>query len=86
MENILNNKIVTSKLTTKSQATIPGKIRALLGLSPGDSVAFEIFESGQNKKVMIKKASSIDFEFAKSLESTLSEWSSNNDEEAYRDL
>lgn len=86
MEVVIDNKLVTSKLTTKSQATIPEKIRKVLGLHPGDSVAFEIFESNHNKKVMIRKATSIDFEFAKSLEGTLSEWSSNNDEEAYRDL
>ena len=75
--------INTSKLTTKSQATIPEKIRNILGVSPGDSVAFEVNE---NKKVMIRKATPIDFEFAKALEGTLSEWSSKNDEEAYRDL
>ena len=75
--------VITSKLTTKSQATIPGKIRKLLGLKPGDSVAFEI-EQGQ--KVVIRKATPVDFEFAFALEGTLSEWFSKNDEEAYRDL
>jgi antitoxin PrlF len=75
--------INTSKLTTKSQATIPGKVRKLLGLHPGDSVAFEV---DKNKKVMIRKATPIDFEFAKALEGTLSEWSSKNDEEAYSGL
>jgi AbrB family looped-hinge helix DNA binding protein len=74
---------ITSKLTTKSQATIPGKIRKYLGIKPGDSVAFEI---GENNKVFIRKATSIDFEFAQALEGTLSEWTSKNDEEAYRDL
>ncbi len=61
---------VTSKLTTKSQATIPGKIRKILGLFPGDSVVFEV---NQNKKVVIRKATPIDFEFAKAVEGTLSE-------------
>ena len=75
--------IITSKLTTKSQATIPGKIRKILGLHPGDSVAFEVNE---NLKVLIRKATPIDFEFTRALEGTLSEWSSKNDEEAYRDL
>jgi bifunctional DNA-binding transcriptional regulator/antitoxin component of YhaV-PrlF toxin-antitoxin module len=82
----IDKKPVTSKLTTKSQATIPEKIRKILGLFPGDSVMFEIIEEHQNKKVMIRKAEPIDFEFAKALESTLSEWSSKNDEEAYGDL
>jgi antitoxin PrlF len=74
---------ITSKLTTKSQATIPRKIRDVLGLTPGDSVAFEV---GENKKVVIRKATPIDFEFAHALEGTLSEWLSKNDEEAYLDL
>ncbi len=73
----------TSKLNSKGQATIPGKIRELLGFRPGDTVAFEVDE---NKKVMIRKATAIDFEFAKALEGTLSEWSSKNDEEAYSGL
>ena len=75
--------VITSKLTTKSQATIPGKIRKILGLNPGDSVVFEI---DQGQKVLIRKATPIDFEFAHAVEGTLSEWFSKNDEEAYRDL
>ena len=75
--------VITSKLTTKSQATIPEKVRKILGLQPGDSVAFEVNE---NQKVLVRKATPIDFEFAKALEGTLSEWSSKNDEEAYGDL
>ena len=74
---------VMSKLTTKSQATIPEKIRNFLGLCPGDFVAFEVNE---DQKVFIRKATPIDFEFAKALEGTLSEWSSKYDEEAYCDL
>ena len=86
MEAAIDNKLVTSKLTTKSQATIPAKIRKVLGLHPGDSVAFEISESDHIKKVTIRKAKPIDFEFARALEGSLSEWLSDNDEEAYRDL
>jgi len=86
MEAAIDNKLVTSRLTTKSQATIPKKIRKILGLQPGDSVAFEIFESDHNKKVSIRKATPIDFEFARALEGVFSEWLSGNDEEAYRDL
>ena len=73
--------IITSKLTTKSQATIPEKIRKILYLKPGDSVAFEMSEGN---KVAIRKATSIDSEFAQALEGTLAEWNSKNDEEAYR--
>ena len=77
-------QIVTSKLTSKCQATIPEKIRGILGLRPGDSVAFEVAE---DKKVYIHKATPVDLEFAKALEGTLAtEWLSENDEEAYGDL
>ena len=75
--------LATSKLISKSQATIPAKIRGVLGLHPGDSVAFKVVG---DRKVFIRKASVIDFEFTKSLEATLSEWSSENDEQAYRGL
>ena len=77
------NVTASSKLTTKSQATIPAPIRDFLGVRPGDSVVFEI---GENQKVFIRKATPIDFEFLRSLEGTLTEWSSRYDEEAYRDL
>ena len=75
--------VITSKLTSKSQATIPEKIRTVLGVHPGDSIVFEVDE---NAKVLLRKANPIDFEFAKALEGTLSEWSSKNDEEAYGNL
>ncbi|MFP7756219.1 AbrB/MazE/SpoVT family DNA-binding domain-containing protein [Thermodesulfobacteriota bacterium B35] len=77
------NLTATSKLTTKSQATIPSRIRDVLGVRPGDSIVFEV---GEDKKVFIRKATPVDFEFLRALEGTLSEWSSDNDEEAYRDL
>ena len=76
-------EIATSKLTTKSQTTIPKKVRETLDLHSGDFVSFEITE---NQKVIIRKATPIDLEFAKALEGTLSEWSSKHDEKAYCDL
>ena len=75
---------IASKLTTKCQATIPQKIRGILDLHPGDSVVFEV---AKDKKVFIRKATPIDYELARALEGTLvSEWLSEHDEEAYRDL
>jgi len=76
--------IVSSKLTTKCQTTIPEKIRNILDLHPGDSVVFEV---APKNKVLIRKAKPIDVEFARALEGTLaSEWLSKHDEEAYCDL
>jgi len=72
----------TSKLTTKYQATIPEPVRRLLDLSAGDSIAFDI----EGNDVHLRKARAVDFAFAQSLEGTLTEWSSTEDEEAYREL
>lgn len=75
--------LISSKLTSKYQATIPEKIRRILHLHSGDSVAFEITP---NEKVFIRRATPVDLEFARALEGTLPEWLSKHDEEAYRDL
>lgn len=71
-----------SRLTSKYQTTIPEKVRKFLDLKKGDLIAFDI----KKKAVTLKKISPVDLKFAKSLEQTLSEWASENDEEAYRDL
>jgi len=75
--------LICSKLTTKYQTTIPEKIRSILGIQAGDSVAFEITPSNQ---VVIRKLQPVDLAFTKALEGTMSEWLSEYDEEAYRDL
>lgn len=74
--------MLAAKLTSKYQATVPEKVRQALGLHKGDAIAFEI----QKNKVTIRKATPLDLQFAKSLEGTLSEWNSEHDDEAYRDL
>ena len=74
--------ISTSKLTRKYQATIPEAVREKLDLHAGDVIAFEI----EHDAVMIRKVQPIDTAFAKALVGTLSEWASEHDEEAYRDL
>ncbi len=72
----------TSKLTKKYQATIPASVRQLLHLDAGDEIAFDI----EDDDVHLRKAQPMDLEFAKSLEGTMTEWSSEADEEAYRAL
>jgi antitoxin PrlF len=74
--------ISTSKLTRKYQATIPEAVREKLNLHAGDMIAFEI----EHDAVVIRKVRPIDIAFAQALVSTLSEWVSEHDEEAYRDL
>ena len=62
----------TSKLTTKYQATIPASVRQVLHLDAGDEIAFDI----EDDDVHLRKARPMDLEFAKSLEDTMTEWSS----------
>ena len=73
---------LTSKVTQKYQATIPQAVREKLSIGQGDRIVFEIEE----EKVILKKVSSTDWEYLESVSATLSEWSSEADEEAYSDL
>jgi AbrB family looped-hinge helix DNA binding protein len=75
-------RTLTSKLTKHHRATIPKRIRTLLDLEPGDTVAFEI----DGGKVRLRKAHPVDTAFATGIEATLSEWDSPADENAYRAL
>ncbi len=72
----------TSKLTRKYQATVPEVVRKKLKLNAGDVIAFEI----EDEIIKLRKARPIDIEFSSALVPTLSEWESENDEEAYNDL
>jgi len=72
-----------SKLTSKSQATIPGRIRQKLGLKAGDSVAFKLREG----LIYLQKAKPVDHTMAHAVGETLQdEWDSTHDERAYRNL
>jgi AbrB family looped-hinge helix DNA binding protein len=72
----------TSKLTKKYQATIPEPVRRLLHLESGDEIAFDI----EDDDVHLRKARPVDLAFAQSIQGTLTEWATEADEEAYRDL
>ena len=75
--------VAVSKLTSKSQATIPGRVREKLRLKPGDSIAFK-FRDGN---IFLQKARPADHVFAAAVADTLKdEWHSAHDERAYRDL
>jgi AbrB family looped-hinge helix DNA binding protein len=73
---------VISKLTSKYQATIPEAVRRVMGLRAGDVIAFDV----EGNEIRIRKASPVDLAFAQALEATLTEWSSEADEDAYREL
>jgi antitoxin PrlF len=71
--------MITSKLTTKAQTTIPQPVRNALHLGPGDELAYVI----EGDRVILTKAqaSSPDDPFA-----AFAEWASEADQRAYADL
>ena len=71
-----------SKLTSKYQATIPEPVRNILGVAAGDAIAFDVV----GQQVRVRKARPVDLAFSKALDETLSEWTSQADEAAFRDL
>lgn len=75
--------MASSKLTSKFQVTIPQNIASLLDLKSGDRIIFQVTNGGQ---VIIKKATTMDLIYQRSIESTLTEWNSQNDEQDYCDL
>ncbi|MCK9991307.1 MAG: AbrB/MazE/SpoVT family DNA-binding domain-containing protein [Rugosibacter sp.] len=72
-----------ARVTAKGQATIPKRIREAAHIREGDMLAFEL---DSNNRIIIKRIDSpIDAELS-AVQETLSEWSSLQDEEAWRGL
>jgi len=72
--------VITSKLTSKAQTTIPQPIRAALKLAEGDELAYEI----RGEQVLLTKARQVsegDNPFQ-----TFAEWDSAADRKAYGNL
>jgi antitoxin PrlF len=71
--------MITSKLTTKAQTTIPQPVRAALGLKEGDELVYEI----DGRRVMLKKAGD---EIVEDPFAVFYEWDSEEDRKAYANL
>lgn len=76
------NKPLTSRLTSKGQATIPVAVRKALRLREGDSVLFDL----KGGKVTLRRAEPLDRAFLRLSETAFEEWNSPEDEAAFRDL
>lgn len=72
--------MITSKLTSKAQTTIPQAVRNALHLREGDEIAYRI-EDGHVVLTRMRDAEPVDDPFA-----TFSEWDSEADREAYANL
>jgi antitoxin PrlF len=71
--------MITSKLTSKAQTTVPQPVRVALGLREGDEIAYAI----EDGRVVIARAPSSPAE--ESLQA-FSEWESDADRKAYGGL
>ncbi|HEY1721419.1 MAG TPA: type II toxin-antitoxin system PrlF family antitoxin [Magnetospirillaceae bacterium] len=71
--------MITSKLTSKGQTTIPQSVRKALRLKEGEELAYRI----EHDRVVLTKATRVgrDDPFA-----TFEEWNSENDRRAYAKL
>jgi len=71
-----------SRLSSKGQVTIPREIRAALHLEAGDLVAYDL----RDGKAILRRAEPFDAAYHSALSETLEEWSSVDDDKAFRDL
>ena len=71
-----------SKITTRGLTTIPKRIREAANLHAGDVIAFEI----EDDHLVVRKVTPGQDKYLKGLSKVLGEWSSPEDEEAWRDL
>jgi antitoxin PrlF len=71
--------MITSKLTSKAQTTIPQPVRRVLGLRDGDELVYDI----DGDRVILRKAGEhlVEDPFA-----LFDEWDSDIDRKAYADL
>lgn len=74
--------MLLSKISNKGQVTIPKQVRETLCAKPGDVLEYEV----QGKVIILRLLKPFDRDFHRSLSTTLSEWSSPQDEEAFRDV
>lgn len=70
-----------ARITAKGQMTIPKKIREAARLKSGDVVALDV----EGDRVLMRKIVGDD-EYLAAVQGTLDEWSSPEDEDAWRDL
>ncbi|MEE8583897.1 MAG: AbrB/MazE/SpoVT family DNA-binding domain-containing protein [Acidobacteriota bacterium] len=74
--------MAVSKISRKGQITIPKEIRESIGVEAGDFVGYQT----QGDKVLLMRVEPFDAAFHQALSSTMEEWASPQDEEAFRDL
>ena len=74
--------MILAKITSKGQVTVPKAVRQKLQLQAGDTLAYEI----EGDSVRIRKLRSFDLRWHQAVTTTLEEWATPGDDEAFGDL
>jgi len=74
--------MLLSKLSSKGQVTIPRRVGERLGVKPGDTIAYQV----RGRAVTLRRIEPFDAAFHAALSRSLDEWTTAEDEEAFRDL
>lgn len=74
--------MIQSRITAKSQTTVPLAVRRALGVGPGDTLAYEI----RDGQVVLTRVEPDEPDMFVNNFSAFTEWASEADERAYRDL
>ena len=77
------HRLISSRLTSKFQVTVPKAVRETLCLTAKDQIIYEILE---DNTVIVRKAVPFDKAYLKGLDQSLDEWNSEKDEKAYKNL
>jgi antitoxin PrlF len=72
----------TSRLSSKGQLTVPVEIRKAMGVRPGDLIGYEV----RDGVVTLRRIEPFDRAFHAALAGTLGEWTTPEDDGAFRDL
>lgn len=71
-----------SRVSSKGQITLPKKVREAIGVRPGETLVYDVADG----VVTLRRLTPLDIAFHASLEKTLGEWASPEDDEAFGDL
>ena len=74
--------LVRSRLSSQSQITLPKQVREAIGAQPGDIIGYEI----RGNVVTIQRLQPFDAAYHASVSENLEEWTTVEDDAAFRDL
>ena len=74
--------MLTSKLSSRGRITLPQAIREALGAAPGDLILYDV----EGSMVQMRRLDPVDTVFQAAFSSTLGEWVTPEDKEAFRHL